>query len=148
MNAVHIVVAMKPIEGNYADNALGVGVVGLNIDATRITVQESDQNHRSLEGKTRLTAERKIYGAFAENYDTDQESQLHSQGRWTANVIHDGSETVVKQFPDTKGGRWNNTDGARHFGHIENKVKPTKHEVSRVDEGEGSASRFFKECKT
>ena len=33
---VHIVVAMKPMEGSFSENALRYGVAGLNIDGSRV----------------------------------------------------------------------------------------------------------------
>jgi hypothetical protein len=35
IDKIHIVLAMKPIEGTFASNALENGVAGLNIDGSR-----------------------------------------------------------------------------------------------------------------
>jgi site-specific DNA-methyltransferase (adenine-specific) len=61
-------------------------------------------------------------------------------GRWPANVIHDGSDEVLAGFPDSKGGTWNTTAGARHFN---NNGEPTGFETSKQDVSIGSAARFF-----
>jgi site-specific DNA-methyltransferase (adenine-specific) len=61
-------------------------------------------------------------------------------GRFPANFIHDGSDEVLQLFPDTKGGTWNTTKGARHFN---NDGEPTGYATSKSDSSTGSASRFF-----
>jgi hypothetical protein len=38
---LHIVLAMKPLEGNFVQNALKHGVAGLNVDGVRIRTTES-----------------------------------------------------------------------------------------------------------
>ena len=35
VDVIHICVAMKPVEGTFAENALENGVAGLNIDGSR-----------------------------------------------------------------------------------------------------------------
>jgi hypothetical protein len=37
---LHICVAMKPLDGNFAQNALSRGVAGLNVDGCRIEIIE------------------------------------------------------------------------------------------------------------
>ena len=61
-------------------------------------------------------------------------------GRFPANFIHDGSDEVLELFPDTKGGTWNTTKGARHFN---NDGEPTGYATSKQDSSSGSAARFF-----
>jgi site-specific DNA-methyltransferase (adenine-specific) len=62
-------------------------------------------------------------------------------GRWPANFIHDGSQQVLDLFPNTKGGSWVRTDGARHFN---NDGKPTGYVRSgQADSSMGSAARFY-----
>ena len=41
-STLHIVVAMKPLDGNFASNAIKHGVAGLNIDGCRIGVADAD----------------------------------------------------------------------------------------------------------
>ena len=146
IDVIHIVVAMKPIEGNFAQNALEHGVAGINVDETRIEGENPSINIRaasrkagrcssyaginreetvSLELAGHLVDKRKF-----ETYAPDRPSE--HLGRWPANIIHDGSEEVKDQFPLNAGwGRWANK-GIRS---------------SEVDGDSGSASRFFKECE-
>jgi site-specific DNA-methyltransferase (adenine-specific) len=138
MNAVHIVVAMKPIEGNFSDNALELGVAGVNIDACRVETQDTYHYKNGAGGNG-------FHGGVGREPDGSRNDtpKMNENGRWPANVIHDGSEEVVAEFPDAKGGTWNSTEGARHFN---NDGKTTNYETSRKDNSEGSAARFFKEC--
>ena len=138
MNAVHIVVAMKPIEVNYAENALCHGVVGLNIDGCRVgtTKRTPTSVSRKTHGDANRAGEKEGIGGHDPNI-----------GRFPANVIHDGSEEVQDSFPDTgksTGGGMkrdgsNNAVYGKHCGH--QKIKDVGHG------DKGSASRFFKECK-
>lgn len=94
-----IVVARKPLIGTVAENVLAHGVGGLNIDATRIPFA-SEKDEQESKAKNQHTAfgsgpmTNEIYGKFGkdrENYDPE--------GRWPANVIHDGSDEVLAAFP-------------------------------------------------
>ena len=51
-----------------------------------------------------------------------------------------GRDEVVRLFPETKGGTWNRTRGARHFN---NNGEPTDYETQGTDSSTGSAARFF-----
>mgnify|MGYP003111988605 CR=1 FL=1 len=97
-----IVMARKPIsEKSIADNVLKHGTGGINIDGCRI--EYADENDRSGWHKT---------GGGGKGYqDTDtfkirkitpEEIQERTKdGRFPANVMHDGSEEVRKIFPKT-----------------------------------------------
>ena len=135
IDTVHICVAMKPIEGNYASNALKHGVAGLNVDATRIG---SDERHNTS------ASDNEIYGQF-KGVETQGRAVV---GRWPANVIHDGSDEVVEQFPVSVARQvkpeniGKSGDGTKRglFGNG-SIVKSGYYDT------ETSASRFFQECK-
>jgi len=84
-----IVVARKPLIGTVATNVLTYGTGAMNIDGSRVgTTVETWPASRSYapgqrqpghEGQTQLTGD-------------------VPQGRWPANVIHDGSEEVLEYF--------------------------------------------------
>ncbi len=92
-----IVLAMKPLDGTFAQNALKWGVAGLWIDGGRVgtadkpTGSGNRESWRDMEGRTDLQEHGK--------------NITPPQGRWPANLIHDGSEEVVAEFPDTKSGK-------------------------------------------
>ena len=103
----HIVVAMKPLDGNFAENAVRHGVAGLNVDVCKIgmdvmtthsrgktTAFPKRPGEKSVEDGWRMTPQNK-----AEIYHVER------SGRWPANVIHDGSEGVVDAFPMTMSGK-------------------------------------------
>lgn len=138
------IVAMKPLDGTFAQNALKHGVAGLNIDACRITTDEN------LNG-----------GAYANNgtdrhdgtenwrYKRDGGAGEYNQpiGRWPANLIHDDSEEVLNLFPITKSG----TTSPQHklnvarfgCGKLYGDWKPKLLALRVFPANEGSASRFF-----
>lgn len=81
--------ARKPTALTYANNVLQFGVGGLNIDGCRIEAG-ADLFARPNTGSKGTAG---VYGA-SEKYD------YHSdvKGRWPANVIHDGSDTIAQHF--------------------------------------------------
>jgi DNA modification methylase len=86
-----VVVARKPLSGTVAGNVLGWGVGGLNIDACRVGY-ESDADRRAND-----VSEPGIRGsrsAFGGGYRCSNDLQ----GRWPANVMHDGSPEVCDRF--------------------------------------------------
>jgi DNA modification methylase len=126
-----IVLARKPLDGTVANNVLVHGVGGINIDGCRVgegTGETKTVNYPDIRGNNYNNAEGTV------------EYQVTSQGRFPANFIHDGSDEVLELFPDTKGGTWNTTKGARHFN---NDGEPTGYATSKQDSSNGSAARFF-----
>ena len=60
---IHIVVAMKPLDGNFASNAIKHGVAGLNIDACRIGYSADNPPIPQLaQGKTDILSSNGMYG--------------------------------------------------------------------------------------
>lgn len=109
-----IIVAMKPLDGTFAENAKKHGVAGLNIDGSRV---ELDGDYKcGANGRPSQTG-------LGDNYDPATANQHSEQGRWPANLIHDGSDEVVENFPDAgstnfaamPGQRRSATNAARFF---------------------------------
>ena len=88
-----IVVAMKPIDGTFVNNALTWGVAGLWIDGGRISANEHEPNARDSKGGKA--------GTSWFTGDIDNGEWNGNQGRFPANFIHDGSDEVVRLFPVT-----------------------------------------------
>ena len=84
-----IVVAMKPIDGNFVNNALTWGVAGLWIDGGRVGTEEK---------LVRPAIQRKPGEAI---FPLGAGRQDEPSGRFPANLIHDGSDEVVELFPMT-----------------------------------------------
>jgi len=89
-----IVLARKPLIGTVAANVLTHGTGAINIDGCRVGAGEA---RLSMTGGLGRKAN-PVYGQFARQ---DVEVIETTQGRWPANVIHDGSAEVVGAFPET-----------------------------------------------
>ena len=134
-----IILAMKPLDGNFVNNALTHGVAGLNIDGGRVGTSKRipaspAKAHNGFEGKAFKIKER----------STSESGFNPNIGRFPANIIHDGSEEVVRGFPDTmpsKSGIRKNKSGMG----IHDTEKNTfgKGDVFGGFDDSGSASRFF-----
>jgi site-specific DNA-methyltransferase (adenine-specific) len=137
-----IVLARKPLVGTVANNVLTYGVGGINIDGCRVDFvsdddrQESTAKNQHQNFETEPMTNNTVYG----DYSMIKPTNYNPPGRFPANFIHDGSDEVLELFPDTKGGTWNTTKGARHFN---NDGEPTDYATSKSDSSTGSAARFF-----
>ncbi len=122
-----ICMARKPLsEKSVAENCLKWGTGGINIDECRIN------------GKYKWRAsDSKIKGTIFKNGSFSDKP--HPQGRFPANLIHDGSDEVIKLFPNSKSGKYKG-EGSKSGG-IWNKStgKPASMEYG----DSGSAARFF-----
>ena len=137
IEVVHIAVCMKPIDGNFASNALEHGVAGLNVDGCRVAHSEpikpmKSQAHGDL-----------VYGQSGRHEET---TELKASGRWPANLIHDGSDEVVEEFPVTKSGVAVRRNGNAGRGMFPVKIADGSDDVGYGDSG--SAARFFQTCET
>ena len=131
-----IVLARKPIsEKSIADNVRKHGTGALNIDGCRIETVEKlniGSNNRD-----------KCVTNFA--MKDDKESQKQNElGRYPANVIHDGSEEVLKMFPQTKSGKLTSEKVSRTTKIAYNGGWKKTDDSERVWGNDfGSAARFF-----
>ena len=93
-----ITLARKPFKGTVADNVLKWGTGGLNIDDCRVGIAENDDIHKKNPHTKGGFGNKGAYvytnkmGRGADVYD-------FSQGRFPANLIHDGSQQVLDIFP-------------------------------------------------
>lgn len=95
-----IILARKPLAsavsrtyGTVANNVLEHGVGGLNIDGCRVGTE-------NLEYKTTSYQEAHT-GEFSGQEQTNHTTgHKQVEGRWPANLIHDGSDEVVELFPN------------------------------------------------
>ena len=131
-----IIVAMKPIDGTYAENALKWGVAGLNIDGGRVEGIPPSVPQPAFNSPTGTIYEMKT------GEGRNGEMSQSNKGRWPANIIHDGSEEVVSEFPQTKSGSmsgtYNNTIMDGKAGVRDGKPIHLEQQASS-----GSAARFF-----
>jgi site-specific DNA-methyltransferase (adenine-specific) len=140
-----VCVARKPIEGTVAANVLKNGTGALNIDGCRIETDESGSREHGG----------KVYEGVAEGYKRPNKSSythktdwsMPPQGRWPANVIHDGSDEVVSLFPQASGqqGFVGEIHGDRPSINTYGDFGPRPDTSPRGDSG--SAARFFYTAK-
>jgi len=132
-----IVMAIKPLEGTFAQNAEKWGVAGINIDASRI---ESGPVTIGL-SKAHLGNN---YGRGVGGRGTS-ESYINSQGRWPANLLLD--EEAAQQLDEMTGVSKSSPyktkgTGSIGFHHCLGRgSKPREDETNYNDSG--GASRFF-----
>jgi len=98
-----ICVARKPLEGTVAANVLKWGTGAINIDGCRVHADDAKGYAYSV---TRLKpgATLNKTGGNWRPEEGGVEYQGHTQdGRWPANLIHDGSDEVLAAFPQAPG---------------------------------------------
>jgi len=131
---LHIVLARKPLEGTIAENCLRWGCGALNIDGTRIgTADDTSRKCYAPTGWGVAGVKSGMVGSVTDDW---------KKGRWPANLIVGGEETVRK-FPETDG-RLGMTGKTGHnnsifagFAHQDEDQRSTGTADS------GSAARFF-----
>jgi site-specific DNA-methyltransferase (adenine-specific) len=105
-----ITVARKPFKGTVAGNVLEHGTGAININGCRVAhsepcrmMQPSQANIDNPSDKCRQDGRREAV------------LELKPEGRWPANLIHDGSDDVVGLFPEAGGGFGTRGSAARFF---------------------------------
>jgi len=134
-----IIVARKPVEGTVARNALKYGVGALNIDGCRV----GDGNNRPKRiGDYKDTNNNTYVGRMNGSLSGGSKAiGVTTRGRWPANLIHDGSNEVLRLFPYSKSGAM-----LKYYAYTNTGVsmgKPTGHTKQIHGRSEGSAARFF-----
>jgi DNA modification methylase len=86
-----ITMARKPLEGTVAANVLAHGTGGINVDGCRVAC---DDGRPLIESRSDASLH-----AFGNGLNGSRNAGTTTQGRWPANLIHDGSDEVVGLFP-------------------------------------------------
>jgi len=141
----------KPLIGTVVANVLAHGTGALNIDACRVATDDKL-------GGGRLTGATKVGDGWDRPWMNDPDrrnadaqamaekvAKAEEQGRWPANVIHDGSDEVLGVFPQS--------NSARANGNPNNPKRGKNHTATSYGQGDdtqthdyrdtGSAARFF-----
>ena len=128
-----IVMARKPFKKTVSANMVEHGTGAININACRIPTEEALNG-----GAGGLLSHQRDGTKPVADYEQAPD------GRWPANIIHDGSEDVVSAFPDAKGqqGNLKETGRARPSQGRYGDMAPPKAHIARI-ESETSAARFF-----
>ncbi len=132
--------ARKPLsEKSVAANVLKWGTGGINIDGSRVEINSEIDDPR-LGGKGSWGSSKMAKNTYGEYRGKRVGSS--SNGRFPANIIHDGSGEVLESFPITKSGK----DCKRKKPHETNAMAGTLNTLNReeISYGDkGSAARFF-----
>lgn len=130
-----VLLAMKPLDGTYAQNAIKHGVAGLNIDGARIP----------LNGDYKCGANgRPSQTGLGDNYDPAKANKHSPVGRWPANLIFDeaAAELLDRQSGITTSGAMKREvgeyDGESNVTFLRGRSGPQNQHG-----GTGGASRFF-----
>lgn len=129
-------VAAKPL--TVAENVLKFGTGAINVDGCRIEHSEECKP---------MAAQKDGDLVFGQAGRRSETTDLKPNGRWPANVIHDGSEEVVAAFPDSDGqnGYVGPEQGERPSRGIYGDFGARPPSPPRGDTG--SAARFFYSAK-
>ena|SRR6188768_224616 len=132
-----IIVAMKPLDGTFAQNAEKWGVAGINIDECRIG---TDQITTQLRDRSAWHGNRFGNGGYEKPIG---ESEPRT-GRWPANIILDeiAGEMLDQQSGNLKSGQ----PGIRRKAHHTNSMSGRLNLTGNIENGigdSGGASRFF-----
>lgn len=140
-----ITMARKPFTGTTVANVEQYGAGALNIEACRIGTEST---LRPINKIRACKGEDNAYVAQYGKRPCNGEIGGSESGRWPANVIHDGSTSVLKGFPYTKSGTDNvsRSSGADKLGNTgaayNKESRPTGTTMIAYGD-EGSAARFF-----
>lgn len=141
-----IIVAMKPTEGTFVDNALNWGVAGLNIDRSRIGVNEKDDYGRSAANSDGVKKAHGSFGgkAFKISDRTGSRAEYKSpKGRWPANIILDEE---AGRLLDEQSGQLSQCGGRKNTTHRDGMFGIGQPGKIYKEEYRG-ASRFFYTAK-
>jgi DNA modification methylase len=128
-----ICLARKPLIGTVAANVLAHGTGALNIDGCRITTADTYTYPNGRGGSP----------IHKGGQDCSAPAESNPLGRWPANLLHDGSEEVVKLFPDVTSG---SVQGGTVGGHSKAREVYGEHHgytMAAIEGSSGSAARFF-----
>lgn len=129
-----ICLARKPLDGTVAANVLAHGTGALNIAATRV------DGAAAAYGNPKVTEGWNLHKRPHDWKPSDD-------GRWPANVVHDGSAEVAEAFPDSAGqqGDVRGTEPSKPTNGIYGDFAGRPAQAKRGDSG--SAARFFYSAK-
>lgn len=128
-----IIMARKPFKGSLVDNVLKYGVGGINIDECRVGKTGATK-------KTDLETCNNSHGIYGNGLNGGKVLPI-SNGRYPANILHDGSDEVKNIFPETNPAKAHDGDGnlldTRDMGW------GFKRMPSNIEDDGGNASRYF-----
>jgi DNA modification methylase len=137
-----ITVAMKPLDGTFAQNAQKWGVAGLWIDGSRV------EGIAEVPFGVRRNPTNSYSGGWqAQNKGAGMANDWKPSpsGRWPANLLHDGSDEVLAGFPQSKstgGSGFASQNPHRDGRTVGQFLNGTRAHMGGLGDS-GSAARFF-----
>lgn len=140
-----VVLARKALSGTAAECVMEHGAGGLNIDACRVGTTGQDVT-RVIESKE--SSGSGVYNFNRANQGSESMSggftKTQKDGRWPANLIHDGSDEVVGMFPQVSSSRGTSALPKKPGDSLGEDHGNSDHEpTTRGYDDDGSAARFF-----
>lgn len=133
-----IVVARKPLVGTVAANVLQHGTGALNIDGCRVPSEKPDTTRGASSKASSMAGPLGAQGRIVDD----------GMGRWPANIIHDGSDEVLAEFPQATGQKAPlSTDAASPKTATVYNARTRNDAPDPVRLDSGSAARFFYTAK-
>ena len=134
-----IILARKPVsEKTIVNNVLKWGTGAINIGACRIG---DDVRYNSTSGSKSGS----VYKLGIPDRPNDS-PPIEVSGRWPGNIVHDGSEEVVKLFPETKSCASKKEIPAYESDGVTDFMAGISGPNNQYNDS-GSAARFFKQVK-
>lgn len=139
-----ICMARKPLaEKSITENVLKYKTGAININDCRVEfINEDDYNEATIKNQhadfgTKPMTNNVVYG----DYSMVEPKNYKPTGRYPANIIHDGSDEVVNEFPITKSGY--NKSSYKNTRNDDGIINKTFESNDGGYGDVGSASRFF-----
>jgi site-specific DNA-methyltransferase (adenine-specific) len=98
-----VTLARVPLDGTVAENVLRYGVGAINIDGCRVSFDSND-DPRIGKNYHHNAASDYNPGVRKNNKDGNPLELYKGNGRWPANLIHDGGPEVLRNFPEAGNG--------------------------------------------
>ena len=101
-----IIVARKPLDGTVANNVLTWGTGAINIDACRVPTEDNLNGGRYSHNRDVDSSDQWNGGRmtnYSGKYAVSKNEYVQPEGRFPANLVHDGSDEVVRLFPQSNG---------------------------------------------
>jgi len=136
----------KALIGTVAANVLEHGTGAINIDGCRIA--HETVNGGNLADNPHLRNSIKgVKDSWFKPGDGERFMTPNQNGRWPANIIHDGSEEVIAAFPESGPAKAGGRSTGRNFGQDADDGFTKDRERTGHDDAGGSASRFYYTAK-
>jgi DNA modification methylase len=127
-----IILARKPFKGTVAANVLEWGTGAINVDGCRVNISEDDPGKKNYHTNRKTSRDYEIKNSLYKVGMKTVCTSEHRQGRFPANLIHDGSDDATAGMGDAsryfycaKASKKDRDEGLREWRNTHPTVKPT-----------------------